>query len=66
MPAPWTGAMLSLVPTLDHVILTRFNLPTGGVEGIMRAREGWLRERIDLFERYCAPSVAAQRGAEVT
>ncbi len=32
----------------------------------MRARDGWLRERIDLFERYCAPSVAAQQGADVT
>jgi peptidoglycan/xylan/chitin deacetylase (PgdA/CDA1 family) len=51
---------------LDHVLLTRFNLPTGGVEGLVRAREGWLRERIDLFERYCAPSVAAQEGAKVT
>lgn len=55
-----------MVPGLDHVILTRFNLPTGGVEGLVRAREGWLQERIDLFERYCAPSVAAQRGADVT
>lgn len=55
-----------MVPGLDHVILTRFNLPTGGVEGLVRAREGWLRERIDLFERYCAPSVAAQQGVDVT
>lgn len=51
---------------VDHVLLTRFNLPTGGLEGLVRAREGWLRERIDLFERYCAPSVAAQRDAAVT
>lgn len=55
-----------MVPRLDHVILTRFNLPTGGVEGLVRARDGWLRERIDLFERYCAPSVAAQQGADPT
>lgn len=54
------------VPGLDHVLLTRFNLPNGGVEGLVRAREGWLRERMDLFERYCAPSVSAQQGAEVT
>lgn len=54
------------VPGLDHVLLTRFNLPNGGVEGLVRAREGWLRERMDLFERYCAPSVAAQQGADVT
>ncbi len=51
---------------VDHVLLTRFNLPTGGLEGLVRAREGWLRERIDLFERYCAPSVAAQEGAHVS
>lgn len=51
---------------VDHVLLTRFNLPTGGLEGLVRAREGWLRERIDLFERYCAPSVAAQRDAAPT
>lgn len=53
------------MPRVDHVILTRFNLPTGGVEGLVRAREGWLRERIELFERYCAPSVAGQRDADV-
>ncbi|NYE35517.1 peptidoglycan/xylan/chitin deacetylase (PgdA/CDA1 family) [Nocardioides cavernae] len=51
---------------IDHVLLTRFNLPTGGLEGLVRAREGWLRERIDLFERYCAPSVAGQQDADVT
>ena len=45
---------------VDHVLLTRFNLPTPGVEGLVRAREGWLTERADLFERYCAPSVARQ------
>jgi hypothetical protein len=45
---------------IDHVLLTRFNLPTAGVEGLMRAREGWLHDRVQLFERYCAPSVANQ------
>lgn len=44
----------------SHVILTRFNLPTDGVEGLIRAREGWLRERVALFERYTVPSVARQ------
>lgn len=58
--------MIDPVPRVDHVILTRFNLPTGGVEGLVRAREGWLRERIDLFERYCAPSVAAQVEVDVS
>lgn len=45
---------------VDHVLLTRFNLPTDGVEGLIRAREGWLRHRVELFERYSVPSVAGQ------
>lgn len=45
---------------VDHVLLTRFNLPTGGVEARIRASESWLANRWQLFERYCAPSVAAQ------
>ena len=49
-----------MVGNLDHVLLTRFNLPTDGVEGLIRAREGWLRERVALFETYCAPSVYGQ------
>jgi hypothetical protein len=48
------------VTRIDHVVLTRFNLPTTGVEGLIRAQEGWLENRIELFERYCAPSVAKQ------
>jgi hypothetical protein len=47
-------------PQADHVLLTRFNLPTPGVESLVRAREGWLRSRAELFERYCLPSVRAQ------
>lgn len=46
--------------SVDHVLLTRFNLPTPGVESLVRAKEGWLVERIALFERYTVPSVAAQ------
>lgn len=51
---------------LDHVLLTRFNLPTGGVEARIRASESWLTNRWALFERYCAPSVAAQTTSEFT
>jgi hypothetical protein len=47
-------------PLVDHVLLTRFNLPSAGVEGVIRAREGWLHNRVEVFERYCAPSVASQ------
>ena len=45
---------------IDHVILTRFNLPTAGVESLIRAKEGWLRDRQILFEKYCLPSVKLQ------
>ncbi|MFS0866266.1 glycosyltransferase [Microbacterium sp. 179-B 1A2 NHS] len=47
-------------PTVDHVLVTRFNLPTAGPESLVRARDGWLRERIDLFERHTVPSVQRQ------
>lgn len=45
---------------IDHVLLTRFNLPTEGVESLVRAQDGWLRNRQILFERYCLPAVASQ------
>lgn len=44
----------------DHVLLTRFNLPSGGAESFVRARPGWLRQRVALFEEFCVPSVRAQ------
>lgn len=47
-------------PKIDHVILTRFNLPTAGVESLIRAKEGWLRDRQELFEQHCLPSVRLQ------
>lgn len=47
-------------PTIDHVILTRFNLPSRGAESLIRAREGWLRDRQELFEAYCLPSILEQ------
>lgn len=45
---------------IDHVLLTRFNLPSRGRESVIRAQDGWLRERVELFLRYTVPSVAAQ------
>ncbi len=44
----------------NHILLTRFNLPSIGFESLVRAREGWLRDRIELFEEFCLPSVRAQ------
>lgn len=46
--------------SVDHVIVTRFNLPSEGSERLIRAQEGWLRDRVALFERYTVPSVRAQ------
>lgn len=46
--------------TTRAVLLTRFNLPTTGREGVIRAQEGWLRDRVELFERYTVPSVRRQ------
>jgi hypothetical protein len=45
---------------MDHAVLTRFNLPSSGAESVIRADEKWLRQRVELFERYCLPSVQAQ------
>lgn len=46
--------------TIDHVLITRFNVPTPGLEGFIRAQDGWLKDRVELFERFCSPSVHAQ------
>lgn len=53
-----------MTATIDHVLLTRFNLPTLGAESTIRAKEGWLRDRVGLFERYCLPSVVTQTNAD--
>jgi hypothetical protein len=45
-----------------HVILTRFNLATPGRESAIRNQPGWLAGRFELFERYCLPTLAAQKG----
>jgi hypothetical protein len=45
---------------ISHVLLTRYNLPSPGVESLIRAKDGWLRERTNLFERYTVPSVRSQ------
>lgn len=45
---------------VTQVFLTRFNLPTSGPESLIRAQEGWLRHRWELFTRFTVPSVRAQ------
>ncbi|KRR18667.1 hypothetical protein CQ13_09365 [Bradyrhizobium retamae] len=49
---------------IDHVLLTRFNLPSVSAENIIRAKDGWLQQRVELFERYCLPSVCSQTNKE--
>lgn len=44
----------------NHFIITRYNLPSEGVEARFRLASGWLEERTDLFEEMCIPSVSAQ------
>lgn len=45
---------------VDHLLVTRFNLPSRGPESLIRAQDGWLQDRIELFERYTVPSVRSQ------
>lgn len=45
---------------IDHIFLTRFNVPSPGAEQFVRARAGWLEQRTVLFEKYCLPSVKHQ------
>src|SRR6185312_5160768 len=49
-----------MIPAIDHIFLTRFNLPSAGVEHAIRAQEGWLRDRVELFESVCLPSLRQQ------
>ena len=43
-----------------HLILTRFNVRSGGREQPIRERRDWLAQRFELFDTFCFPSVAAQ------
>lgn len=52
--------MTQALDTPAYVFFTRFNLPSKGYESYVRSAENWLHKRVDLFERYCLPSVAAQ------
>ena len=45
---------------LDHFLLTRFNIASGGREASIRSQADWLPGRMELFERYCLPCVLAQ------
>ncbi|MEP3052423.1 MAG: glycosyltransferase [Erythrobacter sp.] len=46
--------------SIEHFLLTRFNIASEGREKTIRKRPGWLERRFELFEQFCLPSVAAQ------
>jgi hypothetical protein len=47
-----------------HLVLTRFNTAIGYAPSRMGLQTDWLMSRLELFERYCLPSVAGQQGAD--
>lgn len=49
-----------------HLILTRFNTAVGFAPSAKGLDDEWLQARLVLFEQYCLPSVALQRGASFT
>jgi Putative rhamnosyl transferase len=47
-----------------HIVLTRFNVVTSFAPSTRGLEEGWLRDRVALFMRYCFPSMTNQRDAQ--
>lgn len=62
--APTLGDTLSAVPDVrfEHLVLTRFSLKTSWSWPEFPAE--WLQTRLELFEAYCLPSLAAQSAAD--
>lgn len=52
--------MTKVIDPPAYVIFTRFNLPSKGYESVVRSTDDWLQKRVELFERFCLPSVMAQ------
>lgn len=46
--------------SLQHFILTRFNLDTPFSKNEIFLDENWLNTRLELFEKYCLPSIQTQ------
>ena len=56
---------------IQHFVITRFNLKiaesfTTDKNQISTQSDDWLRHRFDLFEKYCLPSLAAQKNKDFT
>src|SRR5208282_1904259 len=52
----WEGCLLD--HSFSHVLLTRFNVRLSSPE--TPPSDDWIAHRLDLFQRYCVPSVASQ------
>lgn len=46
--------------SLAHFVVTRFNLRAAAATGDYQIDEEWLTRRLDLFEKFCFPTVAGQ------
>lgn len=53
------------MPEFHHVFITRFNLAAPGRDARHRASKNWLEHRVDLFQRFCLPSVLAQSVGDI-
>ena len=63
---PGTGASSASSVSLQHLILTRFSLRSASVGFRSEWEDGWLEQRLELFERYCLPSMLAQTSQAFT
>jgi hypothetical protein len=53
--------MLSAMdPPFRHLLLTRFNVMTEFAPAAQRLEDTWIDARLDMFRRYCVPSVESQ------
>jgi hypothetical protein len=64
MIGEWT--VLGMHKDLTHLVLTRFNTTMDFAPTSKGLEERWLRARLELFERYCLPSMEAQIDARFT
>ncbi len=51
----------AVAPSFTHVLLTRFNVATTYADPRRGIEEQWLRHRVNLFMKYCWPSIEAQQ-----
>lgn len=50
----------------EHFLITRFNVPVPFAPPDVGLDPDWLKHRLDLFKRFCAPSVAGQTAKAFT